>query len=211
MSDIKALITAALKEESPSALEKHAEKLNVEIDANIGSSEIDLRSASLRDFFVELLWRSKIENLSVQNTEIIVTNGINLLKILVESKTITPIVQKMIELFSPGGVLEPFSTFTEFFSKTLVQHQKLWKAVLTTDRETSLISREINISSLEDEFCSMSLNMALPEEYLRPPVEETSETNSDCSGLLQIPCCRILLTTVGFRQADKTGKTYAFF
>ena len=68
----------------------------------------------------------------------------------------------------------------EFYLKTLIQHQKLWRAVLTRDRETSLIAREVNISNLDDECCAMSLNMALPEDYLRPPIDETSDTLTDC-------------------------------
>lgn len=174
------IVNSALKAEVPSDLEKDAEELNLFVLPEIGSSETDLRAASLRDWFVELLWRCKTAETEPKSIAAIITASIELFNTLLASDSVTPVVQKLVELFSPGGMLETFPAFMEFFAKTLIQHQKLWKAVLTKERETSLITREINISNLDDECCSMSLNMALPDEYLRPPIEETSDPLSDC-------------------------------
>ena len=46
------------------------------------------------------------------------------------------------------------------------------------DRDRSLISREIKIANLADE--ALSLNMAIPDEYLRPPLDENSASEVTC-------------------------------
>lgn len=72
--------------------------------------------------------------------------------------------------------------------KTVLQHFKLWRQVLTKDREMTFIYRDLSIENLEEPLYPYPLNMALPELYLNPPPkidpEEEVETGETTSGTL---------------------------
>jgi len=72
--------------------------------------------------------------------------------------------------------------------KTVLQHFKLWRQVLTKDREMTFIYRDLSIENLEEPLYPYPLNMALPELYLNPPPridpEEELETDETTSGTL---------------------------
>ena len=72
--------------------------------------------------------------------------------------------------------------------KTVLQHFKLWRQVLTKDRDMTFISRDLSIENLEEPLYPFPLNMALPELYLNPPPrldpEEDAETAESASGTL---------------------------
>ena len=72
--------------------------------------------------------------------------------------------------------------------KTVLQHFKLWRQVLTKDRDMTFISRDLSIENLEEPLYPFPLNMALPELYLNPPPrldpEEDAEAAESGSGTL---------------------------
>ncbi len=72
--------------------------------------------------------------------------------------------------------------------KTVLQHFKLWRQVLTKDREITFIYRDLSIENLEEPLYPYPLNMALPELYLNPPPridpEEEDEMGETTSGTL---------------------------
>ena len=113
-----------------------------------------------------------------------VENSIQVLKSLVDSDSVASVVKKIIERFSSEPKFENQEKFTEFLVVTLVQHHRLWKRVLTKNRETRLITREIEMANLGTETAAMSLNMAIPEIYLKPPQEESETTQDNEEGIL---------------------------
>ena len=113
-----------------------------------------------------------------------VENSIQVLKSLVDSDSVASVVKKIIERFSSEQKFENQEKFTEFLVVTLVQHHRLWKRVLTKNRETRLITREIEMANLGTETTAMSLNMAIPAIYKEPPQKESETTQDNEEGIL---------------------------
>lgn len=205
MNEIGEAVTKVLTADTPELIEPFAEKLGKSVFPSLECASTDLRAASLRDWFVELLWivkgfpfkiyliKNKMNSLTFFFLEAdmekklaikTVENVIQVLKSLVDSDSVASVVKEIIERFSSEQKFENQEKFTEFLVVTLVQHHRLWKRVLTKDRETRLITREIEMANLGTETAAMSLNMAIPEIYLKPPQEESETTQDNEEGIL---------------------------
>ena len=183
MGEIAEAVDKVVAAENPESIEPFAEKIAKMVFPQLESATTDLRAASLRDWFVELLWTVKETHLEKKPAIQTVENCIQVLKSLVDFDSVAPVVKKIVELFSVEKKFENQEKFSEFLVVTLVQHHRLWKRVLTRDRETSLITREIEMANLGTVTgTAMSLNMAIPEVYLKPPQEELDGTSENEEG-----------------------------
>ena len=93
---------------------------------DFSSARTDLRCASLRDWFVELLWLFKKHEMALKPACGVVNWSIELFGILVGDESSVPLVLRLQkELLD-----EQFYFLRKFFGQTLVQHHKLWRFVL---------------------------------------------------------------------------------
>ena len=102
----------------------------------------------------------------VQEARELITLALSLFQIILKNED--PIVQLT------TAIKQHFTEsnqFVHFFVDTLVKHFNLWSSVLSVEREVSIIQREIAINSLD--FANLSLNLAMPAEYLNPPRDES--------------------------------------
>jgi len=167
--------------ERPFALNEFGLELNRLIMPNIGDPQTDLRSLSLREWTVEFIWviKQNCEDLSAAKK--LINYGIKSIKLLMEEKTVTKLVRDIQSNFDFNGNLASYSeVIAPFFADTLVKHYNLWRYVLVQDREVSVSSHEVGVMSLNSTICdNISLNLAMPKEYLNPPVPEQSDDGSE--------------------------------
>merc|ERR1711973_184322 len=190
MSEIGDAVTKVLTADTPELIEPFAEKLGESVFPSLECASTDLRAASLRDWFVELLWIVKETDMEKKLAVKTIENSVQVLKSLVDSDSVASVVKTIIERFSSEQKFENQEKFTEFLVVTLVQHHRLWKRVLTKNRETRLITREIEMANLGTETAAMSLNMAIPAIYKEPPQKEsetTQDNEEEAVSLQQLP------------------------
>jgi len=153
--------------ERPSELNMAAAKLNELImPDSIGDAVIDLRALSLREWSVEFLWKLKVAQMKLKEAQEMIQFALRLFQIILDNSTSeqNPVVTLT------NAIKQHFtetSPFVHFFVETLAKHFNLWRSVLTVEREVSIIQREVPINSLD--FANLSLNLAMPREYLDPP------------------------------------------